>query len=353
MKSTVAIVFGCVAGLVIGFGHRPSAGVLDDQQISGDLELGQRAIELAPDVGVHALGVGLLVDGEVRIASVNAPVDGVYEIGSVSKPLTGMLYTDAVERGEVQPETTLGELLELGDVPAAQISLESLSQQRSGLPRLPLSLLGMLQTIWASLTASNPYGEDNADLIDSLRSTAVGDSQTLYSNFGFASLGLAIAEAANSSFSAVLGERVAGPLGLESMTVAITEADLPPELVPGRDRAGRNQAAWVGEAYAPSGGVLSNVADMMTLAEALIDGSAAGSAAMEPVTDFSESQQIGAAWLTHTVDGQELTWHNGGTGGYRSYFAINLEAETAVFIVGATTESLDDVGQQLLLGASS
>lgn len=49
--------------------------------------------------------------GSVTVASVNAPLEADYEIGSVSKGITGLLYTDAVERGEVTPGSTLGEAI--------------------------------------------------------------------------------------------------------------------------------------------------------------------------------------------------------------------------------------------------
>ncbi|AXB42155.1 hypothetical protein [Amycolatopsis albispora] len=39
-----------------------------------------------------------------------AGLDADFEIGSVSKGITGLLYADSLERGEVTPSTTLGEL---------------------------------------------------------------------------------------------------------------------------------------------------------------------------------------------------------------------------------------------------
>ena len=45
-----------------------------------------------------------------------------FEIGSVSKGITGLLYADALSRGELGPDTTLGERLPLGDCPAAGLT---------------------------------------------------------------------------------------------------------------------------------------------------------------------------------------------------------------------------------------
>ncbi|HXD29289.1 MAG TPA: serine hydrolase, partial [Arthrobacter sp.] len=52
-----------------------------------------------------------VVDGEdVRFAGRGAKADTGFEIGSLSKLFGGMLLADAVERGEVSPGTTLGEV---------------------------------------------------------------------------------------------------------------------------------------------------------------------------------------------------------------------------------------------------
>ena len=56
------------------------------------------------------------------MASLGASLDADFEIGSVSKGITGLLYADACSRGEVGPDSTLGELLPLGDCPAAGLA---------------------------------------------------------------------------------------------------------------------------------------------------------------------------------------------------------------------------------------
>ena len=52
---------------------------------------------------------GTVTAGEVTLASLGASLDADFEIGSVSKGITGLLYADALSRGELGPDTTLGE----------------------------------------------------------------------------------------------------------------------------------------------------------------------------------------------------------------------------------------------------
>jgi CubicO group peptidase (beta-lactamase class C family) len=89
----------------------------------------------------HSVFAAATVTGSgVALASRGADPDADFEIGSISKGFTGLLYAEAVARGEVASDTTLGALLPLGDAPAAAVTLRSLSIHRSGLPRLARSM---------------------------------------------------------------------------------------------------------------------------------------------------------------------------------------------------------------------
>ena len=70
----------------------------------------------------------------VTTASIGAEPGADFEIGSISKGVTGLLYAEALSRREVQASTRLGDLLPLGPIPAAEVTLGALSTHRSGLP---------------------------------------------------------------------------------------------------------------------------------------------------------------------------------------------------------------------------
>ena len=80
-------------------------------------------------------------------------------------------------------------------------------------------------------------------------------------------------------------------------------------------------------------------------------GAAPGIAALTPVRDFAgEAGRIGAGWLTSAVKDRHITWHNGGTGGFRSYVGLDLENQRGVAVVRASPRSADRVGLDLLGG---
>lgn len=114
--------------------------------VHGDAGLAARIQELLGTRHPVAAAALISPDG-VRVTSRGAGLEADFEIGSISKAVTGLLYADAVERGEIMPETCLGDLLPLGDIAAGRVTLASLSRHRSGLPRLPTSAHPLRRTL--------------------------------------------------------------------------------------------------------------------------------------------------------------------------------------------------------------
>ncbi len=46
--------------------------------------------------------------------------------------------------------------------------------------------------------------------------------------------------------------------------------------------------------------------------------------------------------------GPRLVWHNGGTGGYRSFVGFTPETEAAVVVLANSAKSVDSVGVEIL-----
>lgn len=89
---------------------------------------------------------------------------------------------------------------------------------------------------------------------------------------------------------------------------------------------------------------------MAKLAQALLNGSAPGVAARDPVADFAgPAVRIGAGWLTTQHPRRStVTWHNGGTGGFRSWLGLNRERAAAVVVLSASAHSVNTLGMTLL-----
>ncbi|MEL7989461.1 serine hydrolase domain-containing protein [Streptomyces albidoflavus] len=315
--------------------------------VHGDERLAARLGEL---LGPRhpAAGAAVVSPRGTVLAAQGAGPGGDFEIGSVSKGVTGLLYADALARGEVAPETTLGELLPLGNAPAANVTLRSLSTHRSGLPRLPASARPWRRTLALWRHGTNPYGETLTHLRHQARGVPLGKPRPRYSNLGFALLGHALARAAGTTYAQLLQHRLATPLGLDCLYAPDTAARLRPGALPGRSRGGRPRQPWTGEGLGPAGGIRASLADMARLTAALLDGSAAGVGALDPVAPFGAGARIGAAWITVEIDGRPVTWHNGGTGGFRSWLGLDRARGTGLVVLSATAAPVDRQGFALL-----
>lgn len=286
-------------------------------------------------------------DGRVETLGRGAARDARFEIGSVSKGVTGCLYADAVERGEVEPGTRLGDLLPVtGDV--ARVNLESLSRHRSGLPRLPAAAHPWRRTRQWLVHGTNPYGDSLADLIQQVEAQKVGRPRPAYSNLGYQLLGHAVAAAAGTSYAALVRDRHVEPLALGRMGVVERPDQLDADDLRGTDRLGRPQEPWTGEALGPAGGIRADAEAMGRFLAALLDRSAPGVAATEPSAGFGRRLRIGAAWFTLDVRGRSVTWTNGATGGFTTWVGFDRRAGAGVAVMSARRVPVDGAGFRLL-----
>lgn len=316
--------------------------------VHGDREL---AVRLSAALGRRheVSAAAAVVGGHTRVASLGAGLTADFEIGSISKAITGLLYADGLVRGEVDASTTLGDLLPVADTPVARVSLRALSTHCSGLPGLPRSAAPLRRTLELWRHGANPYGEDVEALIEQARGVRVGRPVPRYSNFGFELLGHALARAAGVGYPELVRRRLVEPLGLSTLYAPSRVDELRPTALLGRSRRGRPRAPWTGAAIAPAGGLRASITDMARLTQALLDGTAPGIEALDPAAPFSgRGVTIGAAWITLMHQNHQVTWHNGGTGGFRSWIGLDRQEGTGVVLLSATSISVDPQGFRML-----
>jgi CubicO group peptidase (beta-lactamase class C family) len=348
------------AALVVGLtAFTPAPPPIPSPDRTGDPVLAQGLRDAVGDLSGQgfAVAAGDATTGAaaaIGTASVGRPLTAgtPQEIGSVTKSMTGLLFADAVERGEVTPETTLGQVHPERDLPTelAGTTLAELATHTSGLPRL--STRAMLRNLVTSISYGNPYAWDTpesllADAGSTLLRTPRGEYS--YSNLGYALLGQALAVRAGLPYPQLLAERVLAPLGM-TRTVAAPEV-----LPPGRARElgpdGRPTTPWSSTGSVPAGtGVYSTASDLGRLAAAAASGDLPGARALEPVVD-ADGARAGWGWLVADLDGRTILLHNGATTGTQS--TIAAEPATGRWIAvtspsGSATPDTQTVALRLL-----
>jgi serine-type D-Ala-D-Ala carboxypeptidase/endopeptidase len=319
--------------------------------------------EVARQAGTISGSVGIVIgvleaDGTRRVITVgDAPYDGrtLFEIGSITKVFTGILLAEMAERGEVRLDQPVAELLPRDVVVPSrngrQIRLVDLSTHSSGLPRMPDN--------FTPGDPANPYLDYTAaQLYDFLRRHELRRDigvESEYSNVGVGLLGHALARRAGTSYEALVTGRILQPLGMASTKITLSSADLA-RLAPGHNARGQRVPNWdLAEAFAGAGALRSNADDMLTFLAANLtppEGSTLGRAIRSAQgAHFTgvDGRKGGLGWGLSVLKGERnVLTHAGGTGGYRTFAAIDPERRLGVVVLSNQVPDVTRLGLHLL-----
>ncbi len=357
MKWMTTAVVCLLLGGVAAFAVQPASSMPVDEEIRQILE--NRIDEQKRSVGI-VVGVvepeGRRVVAHGQLATDDGTdVDGdtVFEIGSITKVFTAILLADLAGEGALELETPVQRLLG-PDVAVpmrngAEITLLHLTTHSSGLPRMPNN--------FRPADAGNPYADYTvAQLYEFLSSHELQrdiGADVEYSNLGTGLLGHALALRQETDYETLVSRRLLEPLGMADTSITLSPSQQE-RLAIGHSVQLRPVANWDLPTLAGAGALRSTVNDMLTFVEAnlglrespLLDEMSVTHAARR---DFpAPGMQIGLGWVIRGGHGRELHWHNGGTGGYRSFAGFDLESKTGVVVLSNSTDSVDDLGFHLL-----
>lgn len=299
-------------------------------------------------------------DGSRQLISYNRPgterkLDGesVFEIGSITKAFTGILLAEMNARGEVRLDEPVAALLPPGaKVPERNgkvITLEDLSTQSSGLPRLATNM--------PFTDPANPYADYSDSLLFAFLAgyTLPRDigTQYEYSNLGVGLLGNALARRAKKPYEDLVRERILAPLGMKDTRITLTP-EFRARLAQGHDAQGKPVPLWDLNALQGAGALRSTANDMLTFLAANING-APGTLGMGLITARQSRRPAGApvltiglGWHILTRNGLNVVWHNGGTGGYRTFAGFDPVRKIGVVVLSNAMSDNDDIGFHIL-----
>lgn len=158
---------------------------------------------------------------------------------------------------------------------------------------------------------------------------------------------------AGKSYEALVTERVLRPLGMQHTSIAL-DAWMQKHLVRGHDNSGQPAANWDIRTVEGAGALRSTMEDMLIFAAAnlkdgpdpLHRGMAAAQVVRAPTGRPDLSIALG--WHVRNVTGHSIVWHNGGTGGYRTWMGFDKNRKIAAVVLTNSTHGADDLGYELL-----
>ncbi len=301
--------------------------------------------------GRRVVAYGRLAKDDPRVLN----GDTVFEIGSIPKVFTSLLLADAVQRHDVALTDPISKLLPATvRVPqrgGRAITLQDLSSHVSGLPRLPTNM--------SPKDSSNPYAdysvEDLYKFLSAYELTRDVGAQCEYSKLGGGLLGHVLSLRAGMDYEALVRSRISGPLGMASTGIALSP-DMKSRLAVGHSAMMQPVPNWDLPTLAGAGALRSTTNDLLTFLAAnlgyLDSPLAPAMAAMRAVRRPTGTPNMGVAlaWHILTANGRDIIWHNGGTGGYRTFIGYEPIARVGVVVLSnaATQAGPDDIGRHLL-----
>ena len=282
------------------------------------------------------------------------PLDGnsVFEIGSISKVFTATALAEMVQDGKVRLDDPAQRYLPSSvHLPARDgkvITLADLSEQNSGLPRMP--------TNFHPADSTNPYADYSVqqmyDFLSSYQLPRDPGALFEYSNLGVGLLGHVLSLAAGKPYAELERERVWTPLGMTHTAITFTPW-MKAHLALGHDEQGGVVSNWDIPTLAGAGGIRSTTNDMIRFLDANLHPERGK---LERAMAFAHEERaaagnmrIGLNWFTLYAGSDTIVWHNGGTGGYRTF--IGFEPSQKIGVVVMTNSGgagADDIGFHLL-----
>ncbi len=273
----------------------------------------------------------------------------IFEIGSISKTFTATLLADAVNKNKIRLDDPVNKYLPDSIPPIAfngiPVTIASLINHSSGIPRIPGNF---------GAGKTDPYFDyDDSKMFSFYKNFTPtrkpGDTYE-YSNLAVGTVGVILERIHKDSYENMLFKTICKPLGMNDTKVYLQVQDS------GRFAKGYSDgnfaAPWNFKAFMGAGGIRSTVADLILYVQAQL-GAAPRALNRDiqlthTVTFKTKDATIGMAWHYIKPGKDQILFHNGGTGGYRSYLAINLQKKFAVVILSNTTIGVDGVGNELM-----
>jgi CubicO group peptidase (beta-lactamase class C family) len=275
----------------------------------------------------------------------------LYEIGSLSKTFTAILLADAANDGLVKLDDPVSKYLP-DSIPELSyegipITLKTLSNHSSGIPRMPDN--------FQPVDNSNPYKDyDDEKLFGfykNFRPTRKPGEKYEYSNVAAGTLGVILEKVERDSYESLFLKKICQPLGM-SETRQFLRKDDSSKFAKGYQVDGTPSAPWDFEALAPAGAIRSTAFDLLKYANGNMGAAPPSLLKAMDVTHiitFNDSTvRVGLGWHYIKPGSDDVIFHNGQTGGYHSYLAMNPKKRFAVVILSNCAMGTEDAGSAMM-----
>lgn len=296
---------------------------------------------------IHTYNYGETAKGNRKLPDAN----NLYEIGSITKTFTATLLAYYVNKGKVKLTDAVTKYLPdslAGNPELQSVTLVTLSNHTSGLPRLPDNFENH------SGDVLNPYKDySKQDLFSYLMHCKLNSKpgeMYAYSNLAVGLLGTVLEKISGKSFEQMVEEIICNPLGMKSTVQHLSPA-LRQRMVTVYNEDGNQTPPWDFATLAPCGALRSSVNDLLTYVKANMTKSNTSLSQAFELTHqltYSKDAKLGLGWHIIVVNNVDYIFHNGGTYGCSSFLAFNAEKNIGVVVLSNAGVSTDALGTTIL-----
>lgn len=271
----------------------------------------------------------------------------LYELGSITKSFTGLLLAKLAIQDGLSLQAPLNDFLpdsiDLRDKKGAAVTLKSLATHSSGLPRLPSNI-----DLENHLDPYVNYDQNHMYSFLSHHIPRTVDRHFVYSNLGFGLLGDALSSYKKTPYKQLLQEQILNPLQLKN-----TFFEIPKEQKHhmAKGYLGTQEVPlWQFKVMAPAGGLKANIKDLHHYGLHYIEKSEVFSKIdSTATTNYFTDENGGKHALGWFIDNEGIVNHGGGTGGFRTFIAIDKENKRVISVMTNSGSSpVEDLAKYLI-----
>ncbi|MEK6152538.1 serine hydrolase [Flavobacteriaceae bacterium 3-367] len=275
----------------------------------------------------------------------------IYEIGSISKVFTGIMLARQVLDGDIRLDDRINDLLpDSITVPVtgnSEITIGNLTDHTSGLPRMPNN--------FEPANPNNPYADYTVEkmygFISNYQPVRAVGSEYEYSNLAQGLLGHLLATNKNTTYEDLMVRTIADPLEMHDTRIEFTKR-MKENLALGHND-GKVVENWDIPTLAGAGAIRSSTSDM---AKFISDNLGYEDSPLRAAMELSHkvrhkkagAMSVAMAWHIKKGENGDVIWHNGGTGGYRTFVGFVKETGKGVVLLSNSSTGADDIGFYLL-----
>jgi len=313
------------------------------------------AVVIIEDGKTEYLNLGL-TDKENNVPTTSS---ALFEIGSISKTFTSIALASMVKEGKVKLNDPVQKYLPRKvNLPTRNekvITLESLANHTSALPRLPTNM--------PYKDPLDPYADYTVEMmyefLNGYKLTSDIGEGLEYSNLAVGLLGHVLSLADGKTYEEMITDRVLKPLSMTNTFVDAPESHMN-QLSDGHDASLSKTKHWKLPTLAGAGALISNTKDMARYLAANLNPNKNSSQRplmkaiklthLQTTVAKKHVAKVGLGWFIAEHKNGSYLWHNGGTGGFRSFMGFDKANKRGIVILENSANGMDDIGNAFLTG---